>query len=278
MSTLYQVGRGVAGQGFKGVIRSRSSGRALVCREEETQRRSWTLAATATATIVLAASTVSLAVWWSQHAGAPQSAAPGIENASDARAQRGTHRSEGVTASLHGGATPGALPQARRRGWSWTTYENGRFSFALKYPADVFVFDTGPPNDNVRTLVSHDGGAMLHIFAAENVAGTTLAKYRQSLIEQRYSDVVLDHTRLRKFWFVLSGTRGDAVFYERVTFSCDGRAIHGWQMIYPLNERTLYDLVADEVNRNYTHTSGPGTRCGEAKPRSSQASGPPDRG
>ena len=186
-----------------------------------------------------------------------------------ARRRRRRHRAEPRRA-LH--------RRARRRGSSWTTYQNARFGFALKYPVDVFAFDTGPANDNVRTLVSHDGGAMLHIFAAENIAGTTLAKYRRSLIEKRYAGVVLDHTPQRKFWFVLSGTRGDKVFYERVTFSCDGRSIHGWQMIYPLSERTLYDLVADEVHRNYTHTIRPGARCGEARPRSSQSRPTPEGG
>src|SRR5262245_19810227 len=45
--------------------------RALVCRQEESRRR---LAATATATFALTASMAALAVWWSVHSAAPQSA------------------------------------------------------------------------------------------------------------------------------------------------------------------------------------------------------------
>ena len=154
-----------------------------------------------------------------------------------------------------GGAQVAASAQGRSRGSSWTTYQNMRFGFALKYPADVFRFDAGPANDNGRTLVSHDGGATLHIFAAMNITGTTLAKYRRSLIEKRYSGVALDHMPQSKFWFVLSGARDDKVLYEHVTFACDGKSIHGWQMIYPSSQRTFYDLVADEVHRNHTYTS-----------------------
>ncbi len=243
--------------------------RALVCRLESARRRSWTFAATATATFVVTASAVSVALWLSRHAGAPQPVqqqAAGIESGEEAKA---SPRDE---------ATAGALPQARRRGWSWTTYQNVRFSFALKYPVDVFAFDTGPTNDNFRTIVSRDGEALLRIFAAENIAGTTLAKYRRSLIKERYAGAVLDQTPQHKFWFVLSGSHGDNAFYERVTFSCDGRSIHGWQMIYPLSERTLYDLVADEVHRNYMHAGRPGERCGEARPRSSQSRPTPEGG
>ena len=185
-----------------------------------------------------------------------QSQAPGVESMPDARAQKGPKTAP------QGGATVSVVPPGWRRGSSWTTYQNARFKFALKYPADVFPFDMGPANDNGHTLLSRDGGATLHIFAAANIVGTTLAKYRKSLIEKRYAGVALDHSRQSKFAFVISGSRGDKVFYEHVTFSCDGKSIHGWQMIYPSSERTFYDLVADEVYRNYMHFSRPGVRCG----------------
>jgi hypothetical protein len=51
--------------------------------------------------------------------------------------------------------------------------------------------------------------------------------------------------------------------------------MHGWQMTFPSSERTLYDLVADEVHRHYTHASAPGVRCGEQRSRSSQSSWSP---
>ena len=167
-------------------------------------------------------------------------------------------------ASPPGGATVGAS-QGRRKGSSWATYKNARFGFAVKYPVDVFALGSAPADDNARTLFSRDGGATLQIFATENLAGASLAKYRRLLIEERYATAVLDHRPQHKFWFVLSGIRGDKAFYERVTISCDGRSIHGWRMIYALSERTLYDLVADEVHRHYTHTSGPGAPCARSQ-------------
>jgi curved DNA-binding protein CbpA len=232
--------------------------RALVCRQSESRRRLGSLALTATATFALTAGMISLAAWWGRHNGAlqaVQSQTPGAESTSaDARAPQGGPYGKGGKTPPQGAAHAAASAPGRGRGSSWSTYQNTRFGFALKYPADVFAFDTTPANDSGRTLVSHDGGATLHIFAAMNIAGTTLAKYRRSLIEKRYGGMVLDHMPQSKFWFVLSGTRGDKVVYEHVAFSCDGKSIHGWQMLYPLGERTFYDLVADEVHRN-TRTS-----------------------
>jgi curved DNA-binding protein CbpA len=66
--------------------------RALVCRQKDSRRRLGSLAATATATFALTAGTVSLAVWWSRHSGAPQSLQsqkPSVESTSDTRAQQG---------------------------------------------------------------------------------------------------------------------------------------------------------------------------------------------
>lgn len=237
--------------------------RNLARRSAEARRRYWQLTATAAATFVLTTSSVSLAVLWRQHAGGPQSET----RQAVALAQKGAHDSKMAMAPLQDSAEAGVSPHRSGRVASWTTYQNARFGFALRYPAGVFAADTGQGNDNVHAFVSRDGRAVLRIFATENAAGTTPAKYRRSLIEDRYAGAVFDQTLQRKFWFVLSGTRGGNVFHERITFSCDGKSMHGWQMTYPLTERRSYDGIAKLVYRNYPHGNGPGARCGEAKPR-----------
>jgi hypothetical protein len=235
--------------------------RALVCRRQGTRRRFWSLAVTASASFALTASIVCLALWW--RTGAlllAQPLARGVESTPGTPTQPVPSRDEGVKIQV--GSAVGALSQSRRRGAGWSTYQNDRFNFALKYPADVFAVDAGTASDNVRTFRSIDGEALLRIFAAENITGVTPTKYRRSLIEGRYAGVNLDHAPQRRLWFVLSGTRGDTVFYERVDFSCNTKAIHGWQMIYPSSERTLYDLVVDEIQRNYAQFGRGGARCG----------------
>jgi DnaJ domain len=212
--------------------------RALVCRAAEVRRRRWTFAATAAATFALTTSAIG----------------PVLET------KQASGEVKGPTASL---ATQATSPERRGRGSGWASYRNARFGFALRYPADVFAYEAGPPSENVRTLASRDGGAMLHIFAADNVAGTTLTRYRHSRMVERYAGAVFDQVPQRKFGFVLSGTQGDNAFYERVTFACDGRAVHGWQMIFPVSQRALYDLVADEMDRTYTQRTKPNARCSE---------------
>jgi hypothetical protein len=145
---------------------------------------------------------------------------------------------------------------------NWTTFRDTRFDFALRYPAGVFAFDAGQSNANVRTFLSHDGRASLRIVAAQNSAGLTPASFRRALIKERYAGAAFESAPRRRHWFALSGTKGGEVFVERITFSCDGRSMHGWQLRYPSSERASYDAIAKLVLRNHPHGNGPGASCG----------------
>jgi hypothetical protein len=40
------------------------------------------------------------------------------------------------------------------------------------------------------------------------------------------------------------------MFYERVTFTCAGRIINSWAMVYPVAERRRYDPIVEQVARS----------------------------
>ena len=42
-------------------------------------------------------------------------------------------------------------------------------------------------------------------------------------------------------WFVLSGEGDGKVFYEKVMFSCSGRLINSFAMIYPANKQDVFN-------------------------------------
>jgi curved DNA-binding protein CbpA len=153
---------------------------------------------------------------------------------------------------------------------NWVSYRNAAFGFALQYPGDVFLSDASR-SDGGRSFLSRDGRARLVISAAVNASGITVAKHRQSLVEDHYKGATFDYTPQRDTWFVLSGTVGDEMFYQRVTFSCDKRTLHGWRLVYPVAERTFYDGIVEAIHRRYRHVN---RRCSEANRQTSQASRP----
>jgi len=152
-------------------------------------------------------------------------------------------------------------------GWTgtvnWASYRNARLGFTVKYPADIFVIEPAQSDERVKRFRSRDGRAVLQIFGTLNLDGKTLTQYRTALIQERYAKATLDYAPQRSTWFVLSGFSGGDIFYERVTFACDKHSLHGWMLVFPASERSLYDRITEEMHRNYRHSNGPRASCGE---------------
>jgi curved DNA-binding protein CbpA len=213
----------------------------------ETRRRYTIFAATTAATFAVTITVVSFAVRWHLQAAAPKAAL--AMPANSVAPEPKSDPSE-----------PAALMPHKQEA-NWTTYRNVGYGFALRYPAGVFAFDVGQSSGNVRTFVSRDGRAVLRIHHSDNTSGMSLTALRRVLVKKRYAGASFERAAHGDHWFALSGTRGDSVFFERVTFSCDRKSMHGWQMTYPSKERATYDKLAKLVLRNYPHGNGPGAGC-----------------
>jgi curved DNA-binding protein CbpA len=149
---------------------------------------------------------------------------------------------------------------------TWVIYRNARVGFALKYPADVFSSGGNEIDHDDRLLTSMDGRALVRISVMANDPRNTVAEYRRSLIAERYADATFHYTRQRDNWFVLSGSVGEEMFHERITFSCDQRSIHGWLLVYPRSERSSFEVIIEEMHRGYRYDTGTSGRCGEPGP------------
>ena len=58
-------------------------------------------------------------------------------------------------------------------------------------------------------------------------------------------------------WFVLSGYRGNNIYYEKVMFSCAGGVVNVLAITYPTDERDLYDPVVEQMEDTFR----PARRC-----------------
>jgi hypothetical protein len=150
-------------------------------------------------------------------------------------------------------SAPGAAAQD---GGGFATYRNDRYGFSLAYPAGTFAPLPSPANDGGRAFVSRDGNARLLAGALPNPEGMALRDYRSLVLQQSYPGADIDYAPVRGSWFVLSGTRDDVIFYERVTFTCGGRLINRWAILYPAAERQLYDRIVEQIARSYRAGEG----------------------
>ena len=141
-------------------------------------------------------------------------------------------------------------------------YSNARYGFSLRVPLDVFEPGETRNSEAGGLWVSRDRQARLVAAAQTNETKETLQSYRRFLMEQTYDQAAFDYTPMRDTWFVLSGTTKDGqLFYERVTFACEGRYIYGWQLVYPPAEKQRYDRIVEAVHRSYRVGQGPTGNC-----------------
>lgn len=143
----------------------------------------------------------------------------------------------------------------------WATIKHPKRGFMIAYPASLFQSQSGVASEDGRAFVSPDGRARLLVGTFENTANFDLAGYRAYLLKENYTGARLDYERTKDRWFVISGVRGDTMFYERVSFTCGGRLVNSWAMLYPVSERNTYDRVVEAVARSYQPGAGATGNC-----------------
>lgn len=160
-------------------------------------------------------------------------------------------------------ATAGSWPvlAAGTAAGDWTTYRNARHGYSIAYPTSRFPDEPANESEDGRLVVSKDGATRLLVGAFENAEGTSLKDYRAYLIEKNYQGAEIDYAPMRDRWFVLSGTREGTMFYERVSFTCGGKLINSWAILYPAGERRTWDPVLERIARTYTPGAGRDGQC-----------------
>jgi hypothetical protein len=150
---------------------------------------------------------------------------------------------------------------ARSKLKNWETIQSERHGFMIAYPGSMFSVKNDVPNDDGLVLVSRDGGARLIIGTFANETSATLAEYREQLLTENYNGADLDYAPVKNNWFIVSGTRSEMHFYERVSLTCGGRLINSWALLYPVSERHIYDRVVEAIAPTYSPGAGRSGQC-----------------
>lgn len=156
----------------------------------------------------------------------------------------------------------GSVSAASKRFADWATVLHPRLGFQIAYPGNVFTTNGGRISEDGQVFVSIDGTAKLIVGAFSNEDGTSMLDYRAQLLSENYAGADIDFGPVRHNWFIVSGTRGTMHFYERVSFTCDGRLINSWALYYPASMRSFYDAVVEAIARTYTPGAGQAGDCG----------------
>jgi len=139
----------------------------------------------------------------------------------------------------------------------WRTYSNARYGFSLQYPSDIFAVQRTTEADDGRLFVAKNGDAQLLVGTLTNDTAFTPHSYQTYVAQNSYADYRISYQRRGDSWFALSGEGNGKIFYEKAMFSCAGRRINSFAVIYPSDQRAIFDRIVERVEDSFR----PGRRC-----------------
>jgi hypothetical protein len=155
-----------------------------------------------------------------------------------------------------------AMPSVAQSGAiTWRSYHNDRYGTTIGYP-DFFKPGPPPDNDDGLKFTSADG-ADFSVFASYNAFDFDLAAFQAFVVKNRNAGEVIAYQAHGDDWFVISGTRGNDVFYERHLLSHGGEMTEGFVMSYPASLKQTYDPIVARMAKSFRPGAGfqtPGQR------------------
>jgi hypothetical protein len=147
-----------------------------------------------------------------------------------------------------------AVPAAAQTARHWRTYQNDRYGTTIDYP-DRFKAEPPPDNDDGRRFKSADG-AEFAVFASYGALDFDLAGYQKYIVEKLDPGEVVTYQAHGDNWFVISGTKGDGIFYERHLLSHRKQMTEGFVMSYPAGLKQTYDPIVARMAKSFRSGSG----------------------
>jgi len=155
----------------------------------------------------------------------------------------------GMLSLLVGSGVLGEAQAALAR--DWREYRNERYGFSLQYPADIFAVERTAQAGDGQVFVSKIGNARLLVGAFVNEKGYSPASYLAYIARESYGGYAIGYQRLGGSWFVLSGDGRGKVFYEKVVFSCAGRLITSFALLYSVADRDTFDPIIERIEDTF---------------------------
>lgn len=133
---------------------------------------------------------------------------------------------------------------------NWHTYFNDRYGTTIDYP-DRFKPEPPPDADDGRRFKSADGAyfwvaASYYTYALD----LDLAGYRDSILKNLDKGAVVTYQASGKNWFVISGTKGNDIFYERHMLTHGAQLTEDFGISYPAALKSTYDPIVARMAKS----------------------------
>jgi hypothetical protein len=142
---------------------------------------------------------------------------------------------------------------AAARAGNWLTYQNDRYGTTIDYP-DQFKPEPPPDANDGRRFNSTDG-AKFAVYASYAL-DSTLADIQEFTLKNLAPGAVVTYKTKGDNWFVISGTAGANIFYERHLLSHGGQMSETFSMTYPAAAKQSYDAIIARMAKSFRAGKG----------------------
>jgi hypothetical protein len=136
----------------------------------------------------------------------------------------------------------------------WQIYQNDRYGTTIDYPG-IFKAEPPPDNDDGQRFKSADG-AEFAVFASYNASDLDIAGYLQDTLKNLDPGAAVTYQAHGDDWFVISGTKGDGIFYQRRLLSHGKEMTEGFVMSYPARLKQIYDPIVARMAKSFRPGTG----------------------
>jgi hypothetical protein len=133
----------------------------------------------------------------------------------------------------------------------WSLEQDDAFGFTYAYPRTRFAEITGEAKPGFHYFASQDAAAEFLVGAWNNRKGQTPEEFKRWLIANAGGYNEVTYRPRGRSWFVLSGYRGNDIYYEKVMFSCSGQIVNVMAITYPSDQREQYDSVVERMEDSF---------------------------
>lgn len=138
---------------------------------------------------------------------------------------------------------------------SFRRYRNDRFGTAADVPAG-WRMGAAPENDDGRTFSAPDGSAKILVWG-----GFAVLPPDEEFALRMKPDTgeTVDYKSRGRDWFVVSGRKGDRIFYRKSLLGCGGTVWHSVLLDYPAANKKAFDPIVTRVAGSLRGGEGYGT-------------------
>src|SRR5262245_35933650 len=128
----------------------------------------------------------------------------------------------------------------------WQIYVNDRFGATAEVPA-TWKAGEPPANDDGLEFTSPDGQASIIVSGMLNIDDTVDEAFASR--EEPLEGETITYKHRDKHSIVISGTRGDRIFYRKSILACRNEVWDSLSIEYPASQKQAFDAIVTHLAR-----------------------------